>query len=408
MLRNFKLALAGFLFAALTPLLAAAADAPSTSELLDRAAIQNLVVKYTIALDTLDADMYASVFAEDAEFTFGGNTYKGRDAIRKIVTGLQERRKGPNRRAEVVPRSLQHLRRVRERHEAHHRSYWQTIIGAVERSVQRRRHGALRGHAREARRAVADPEAPDHPIAVRRPVDRPPPPAQIVGDLAKAHIAARCLHVAAMFGVADAVGDAPTTPAEIGARTGLDPDAADRILRSARRARRVHGGADGLLAQRGVAAVAQRSSAVAAQLCADDGHAVVLEPVHGARHRREDRPAVGRLARAARLLRAASGRGRALQRGDGREIARRAARGRGRATTSAASRRSPTSAAAAAICSRRCSSARREASGILFDLPQVVAETRSGAAARRRASRRRRRFLQGPAARGRRLSSDGL
>jgi len=62
-------------------------------------------------------------------------------------------------------------------------------------------------------------------------VDRPLPPAQIVGDLAKAHIAARCLHVAAMFGVADAVGAVATTPAEIGARTGLDPDSADRILR---------------------------------------------------------------------------------------------------------------------------------------------------------------------------------
>jgi hypothetical protein len=57
------------------------------------------------------------------------------------------------------------------------------------------------------------------------------PPAQIVGDLAKAHIAARCLHIVAMFGVADAVRDARTTPAEIGARTGLDADAADRILR---------------------------------------------------------------------------------------------------------------------------------------------------------------------------------
>jgi hypothetical protein len=59
----------------------------------------------------------------------------------------------------------------------------------------------------------------------------PPPPAQVVGDLAKAHIAARCLHVAAAFGVADAVRDDSTTPAEIGARTGLDADAADRILR---------------------------------------------------------------------------------------------------------------------------------------------------------------------------------
>ena len=56
-------------------------------------------------------------------------------------------------------------------------------------------------------------------------------PAQVVGDLAKAHIAARCLHVAAAFGVADAIDERPTDPREIGARTGLDPDAVGRILR---------------------------------------------------------------------------------------------------------------------------------------------------------------------------------
>jgi uncharacterized protein (TIGR02246 family) len=132
MLRIFNLARAGFVLAAafaLTPLLADAADAPATSELADRAAIQNLVVKYTIALDTLDADMYASVFAEDAEFTFGGNTYKGRDAIRKIVTGLQERRASQT----DAPKSYHALTNtyieLLNDHEARHRSYWQTITG---------------------------------------------------------------------------------------------------------------------------------------------------------------------------------------------------------------------------------------------------------------------------------------
>jgi hypothetical protein len=56
-------------------------------------------------------------------------------------------------------------------------------------------------------------------------------PAQLVTDLARAHIAARCLHVVAASGVADAIGDCAATPAEIAARTGLDPDALDRILR---------------------------------------------------------------------------------------------------------------------------------------------------------------------------------
>ena len=58
-----------------------------------------------------------------------------------------------------------------------------------------------------------------------------PSPARVVGELARAHIAARCLHVAAAFGVADAIGDQPADPREIAARTGLDADSLRRILR---------------------------------------------------------------------------------------------------------------------------------------------------------------------------------
>jgi hypothetical protein len=39
------------------------------------------------------------------------------------------------------------------------------------------------------------------------------------------------LHVAATFGVAEAIGDEPTDPSAIASRTGLDPDALRRILR---------------------------------------------------------------------------------------------------------------------------------------------------------------------------------
>jgi uncharacterized protein (TIGR02246 family) len=133
MLRVLAVAFAGILAvsAIAVPLVpAAAGDAPSASELLDRAAIQNLVVKYTIALDTLDADLYASVFADDAEFTFGGNTYKGRAEIRKIVTGLQERNA---KQPADAPKSYHVLSNtyveLLNDHEARHRSYWQTIRG---------------------------------------------------------------------------------------------------------------------------------------------------------------------------------------------------------------------------------------------------------------------------------------
>src|SRR5574339_918098 len=68
---------------------------------------------------------------------------------------------------------------------------------------------------------------------VGRDPNAPPAPdhAALVADLSRAHIAARCLHVIADCGAADAIGDEPATPAEIAARTGFDADALDRMLR---------------------------------------------------------------------------------------------------------------------------------------------------------------------------------
>jgi hypothetical protein len=54
---------------------------------------------------------------------------------------------------------------------------------------------------------------------------------RLLADLARAHIPARCLHVIADCGAADAVGPNGATPAEIAARSGLDADALDRMLR---------------------------------------------------------------------------------------------------------------------------------------------------------------------------------
>jgi hypothetical protein len=59
----------------------------------------------------------------------------------------------------------------------------------------------------------------------------PSDPARLVADLSRAHIAARCLHVIADCGAADAIGPDGATPATIAARTGLTADALDRMLR---------------------------------------------------------------------------------------------------------------------------------------------------------------------------------
>ena len=71
---------------------------------------------------------------------------------------------------------------------------------------------------------MADSETRDPTVAQARPAD-------LVADLAKAHIAARCLHVVANTGVADAVGESGATAREAAAQVGLNADALDRVLR---------------------------------------------------------------------------------------------------------------------------------------------------------------------------------
>jgi hypothetical protein len=68
-------------------------------------------------------------------------------------------------------------------------------------------------------------------MSTNEPADSVPDPAKLVSDLSRAHIAARCLHVIADCGAADAVGPDGATPAAIAAHTGLTADALDRMLR---------------------------------------------------------------------------------------------------------------------------------------------------------------------------------
>jgi len=113
-----------------------AGDEPADllTRLQDRAEIQELVNRYVTALDTLDADSYASVFTEDAEYDVTGTVYRGRAAIRKIVTDLQQSRT----RAESEgrpPAALYHVMsnssiELVDDDEARHTSYAQTVRAA--------------------------------------------------------------------------------------------------------------------------------------------------------------------------------------------------------------------------------------------------------------------------------------
>lgn len=101
------------------------------TQLRDRAQIEELVARYVTALDTLDADAYASVFTEDAAYDVTGTVYEGRAAIRKIVTDLQaSRARNEAQGIENVP--LYHVMsnssiELIDEDEARHTSYAQTV-----------------------------------------------------------------------------------------------------------------------------------------------------------------------------------------------------------------------------------------------------------------------------------------
>jgi uncharacterized protein (TIGR02246 family) len=137
MLRSFKHAFVGTfaaaaLVAAISPNAGSAAEPMSDARAQDRAAIQNLVVKYAHAYDALDADGYVSVFAEDAQFSFGGMTLHGRAEIRNVITSAKESLAN-SASGEPAPKSYHSISNTLiefvSETEARHRSYWQVVVG---------------------------------------------------------------------------------------------------------------------------------------------------------------------------------------------------------------------------------------------------------------------------------------
>jgi SnoaL-like protein len=91
-------------------------------------------VRYTHALD---ADKYASVFAEDAVFDMGRETRAGRAQIRDVITGLQKSREERQAAGTVTPSLMHHVMTnatldVVSNREAHHYAYWMTILGEAD------------------------------------------------------------------------------------------------------------------------------------------------------------------------------------------------------------------------------------------------------------------------------------
>ena len=97
----------------------------------DRVAVEDVMARYVWAVDSFDPEGYVAVFTEDAVIDSNGSISKGPEEIRKIVTGLIQRR--DDNKAKGSPAySLYHvISNVRitfaKPGEALHQSYWQTV-----------------------------------------------------------------------------------------------------------------------------------------------------------------------------------------------------------------------------------------------------------------------------------------
>ncbi len=118
-----------FLAFLITPVLVTAQGDLGTYE--DRIAVEDVMARYVWAVDSLDANGYVAVFTEDAVIDSNGSISKGHEQIRKIVTGLIQRR-DDNKAKGLPTANLYHvISNVRitfpKPGEAVHQSYWQTV-----------------------------------------------------------------------------------------------------------------------------------------------------------------------------------------------------------------------------------------------------------------------------------------
>ncbi|MEO8308490.1 MAG: nuclear transport factor 2 family protein [Pseudomonadota bacterium] len=112
-------------------------NAAAFQNYVDRQAIETTLVRYSTGLDTFNADVYASAFATDAEFTIEGKVYHGREEIGSIITDMKASR--AKRAADTDPGNdpapiMHHVMSnavidIVSTDRALHHCYWMTVSG---------------------------------------------------------------------------------------------------------------------------------------------------------------------------------------------------------------------------------------------------------------------------------------
>lgn len=135
MTKNSLVGIAALLAGALLGSGVAVAGNDTERESQDRAQIEKLMWHYVRALDTGDAEAYASAFTPDGQFGSGANATKGRDALKKMIADFKQRNaeneaktgtKRPQLYHVLANSYLQFLDKDHARMEA----YWMTVAAA--------------------------------------------------------------------------------------------------------------------------------------------------------------------------------------------------------------------------------------------------------------------------------------
>jgi uncharacterized protein (TIGR02246 family) len=137
------------LLAVVMSIQAFAAEPDVAQQLRDRDEIEALMWRYVRALDTLDAEAYASVYTPDGRFGAGPNATVGREALKQMVVGLKANQ-AERAAAGTASPPMYHVitndyLEFVSADEARYHSYWMTMFGPAEQGGQPRVAAVGRG-----------------------------------------------------------------------------------------------------------------------------------------------------------------------------------------------------------------------------------------------------------------------
>ena len=113
----------------------------------DREQIEELMWRYARALDTGDAETYASLYTVDGQFSSGANATKGREALKAMIAGPRQRQATEQPAAARPPMyhmTANHQLRFIDKDHARIDAYHITMVAAAGRETPARVAGAGR------------------------------------------------------------------------------------------------------------------------------------------------------------------------------------------------------------------------------------------------------------------------